>query len=380
MTLFRVPVILATAAAVFLSAACTERPTLQAPGYRLARPIEGVTAAAMLGFAMFPDSDDEAVVVTQFGELWRISVSGAFPMEPFGNLSSFLIRPPSSEEGLLGFAFSPTYAEDGYVYVYYTADGPRRSVLARFSVVNGVMAGGSQEVLLEVEQPRPHHNGGQLAFGPDGYLYVGLGDGGGNSDPDLNGQNLEMLLATILRIDVSGEGGYTIPPDNPFVGQEGAREEIYAYGLRNPWRFSFDRETGDLWVGDVGEGRWEEVNRVEAGGNYGWSILEGHECLREPNCDRTGLIPPRAVYGRDDGCAIIGGHVYRGKAMPELSGWYIYGDHCTGNVWALNTEDESEPVLLTRGDVSISSWGELPNGELVAVTFRQEVLHLERAE
>ncbi len=176
---------------------------------------------------------------------------------------------------------------------------------------------------------------------------------------------------------MSGEG-YAVPPDNPFVGTPGARPEIYAYGLRNPWRFSFDRATGDLWAGDVGQNRWEEVDRIVAGANYGWNVIEGFECFDSSTCDTSGLEPPRAAYGRDDGCSVTGGYVYRGPSMPELNGWYVYGDFCSGRIWAVNTADDSPPVLLTDTGLPIASFGELPDGQLLVLTFENVIYRLQR--
>ncbi|MDP3768778.1 MAG: PQQ-dependent sugar dehydrogenase, partial [Dehalococcoidia bacterium] len=169
------------------------------------------------------------------------------------------------------------------------------------------------------------------------------------------------------------------PPDNPFVDTPGALPEIYAYGLRNPWRFSFDRETGDLWAADVGQEAWEETDRIDAGGNYGWNIQEGFDCFAAPECDTEGLIQPRSAYQNDGDCSVTGGFVYRGSALPELDGWYVYGDFCSGNVWAVNTDDDSEPVLLAESGRMITSFGELPDGELVAVTYGNALARLERS-
>ena len=168
-----------------------------------------------------------------------------------------------------------------------------------------------------------------------------------------------------------------MPPDNPFVDVAGAAPEKYAYGLRNPWRFSFDPATGDLWAGDVGQDKWEEIDRIVAGGNYGWSIMEGFECYRTPDCDQTGLILPRAAYGHDVGCSVTGGYVYRGAAMPELQGWYVYGDYCSGRIWALDTASDSDPVLLAEPGHPITSFGVLPDGEIVAVSFDKAIYRLE---
>ncbi len=332
----------------------------------------------MLGFATLPGNPNEAVVLTQGGAIYRVALDNSAPPAVFGDVSSLLIANPGSEEGLLGLAFSPRFQSDGRVFIDYSAGNPRRSVLARFNVSGGVMDMASERVILEVPQPFANHNGGQLAFGPDGYLYWGLGDGGSEGDPRQNGQKLDTLLSSILRLDVSGDG-YVVPPDNPFVSVPGALPEKYAYGLRNPWRFSFDPATGDLWVGDVGQDKWEEIDRIVVGGNYGWSIMEGLECYRTPNCDQTGLTLPRAVYGHDLGCAIIGGYVYRGGAMPELQGWLVYGDYCSGRVWALDAVSNSAPVLLANSGHPIASFGVLPNGEIVALSFDKAIYQLERA-
>jgi glucose/arabinose dehydrogenase len=334
--------------------------------------------SGMLDFAAIPGSPNEAVVVTQGGVIYRIAIDGSFPPAVFGDVSGLLIANPGSEEGLLGLTFSPAFVRDGRVFIDYSAGNPRRSVLARFNVVNGAMDMTSQRVILEVPQPFANHNGGQLAFGPDGFLYWGLGDGGSEGDPLQNGQKLSTLLSSILRLDVSGDT-YAVPPANPFLNAPGAPPEKYAYGLRNPWRFSFDSVTGDLWAGDVGQDKWEEIDRIVSGGNYGWSIMEGFECYRTPNCDQTNLILPRAAYGHDVGCAIIGGYVYRGAAMPELQGWLVYGDYCSGRVWALDTTSNSAPVLLAEPGHPITSFGVLPNGEIVVISFDKAVYQLERA-
>lgn len=345
--------------------------------YKLVPALESATYDRMVGFSMIPDAGDDAVLLTQGGVIWRLSLDEGFPATVFGDISDRLIDSRGNEEGLLGLAFAPNFDVEKRVYLYYTAGNPRRSVLSRFRVANGTMDMTSEHVILEIPQPFANHNGGQIAFGADGYLYVALGDGGSAGDPQDNGQNLSTLLGSILRLDVSGED-YAIPSDNPFVDTPGAMPEIYAYGLRNPWRFSFDRATGDLWAGDVGQDMWEEVDRIIPGGNYGWNIMEGLECYQASSCDTTGLQIPRAVYGHDAGCSVTGGYVYRGPSMPELNGWYVYGDFCTGRIWAVNTADESPPVLLAETGLPITSFGELPDGELLVLTFVNAVFRLER--
>ena len=346
--------------------------------YALVAALPAATFDRMLGFATIPGPGDNAVIVTQGGEVWRVPLGGGSPAL-YGDLSGLLISSPGNEEGLLGLAFSPGFQSDGRVYVYYTAGNPRRSVLSRFRVVSGSIDPGSETVILEVAQPFANHNGGQIAFGPDGYLYVALGDGGAGGDPQGNGQDLSTLLGSILRLDVSGSG-YAVPPDNPFVGTPGARGEIYAYGLRNPWRFSFDRASGDIWAADVGQNRWEEVDRIVAGGNYGWNVMEGFECFQPPSgCSVAGLRLPRAAYPNGVDCSVTGGFVYRGSSLPELDGWYVYGDFCSGHIWAVNTADDSPPVLLAETGLPIASFGELPDGELLALTFANAVFRLTRS-
>jgi glucose/arabinose dehydrogenase len=360
--------------------ATTPAATPAAGAYEVVEALPSATFERMLGFATIPGAADEAVVVTQGGEIWRVSLSDSFSPKEFGDVSDRVIDYRAENEGgLLGLAFSPDFRLDGRVYLYFTAGDPRRSVLSRFQVVGDVMDVESETVLLEVPQPFGNHNGGQITFGPDGYLYVALGDGGSAGDPEGNGQDLSTLLGSILRLDVSGED-YAVPPDNPFVDTPGARPEIYAYGLRNPWRFSFDRASGDLWAGDVGQNRWEEVDRIAPGANYGWNVMEGFECFEPSDCDTGGLESPRAVYGREDGCSVTGGYVYRGTSMPELNGWYVYGDYCSGKIWAVDTADDSAPVLLADSGLPIASFGELPDGELLVLTFDNAVYQLQRSE
>ena len=283
-----------------------------------------------------------------------------------------------NEEGLLGLAFDPAYVENGYFYVYYSAARPRRSVISRFSVSPGNpnrADSGSELVFMEVEQPYSNHNGGHLVFSPDGMLYVGLGDGGAAGDPQGNGQDTSTLLGSILRIDVSrldDLGTYEVPEDNPLAGRGGAaRGEIWAYGLRNPWRFSFDRETGTLWAADVGQNLYEEIDIIRPGLNYGWNVMEGSHCFRQQGCDAQGLTMPVAEYGRDGGCSVTGGHVYRGRRIPSLYGAYLYGDFCSGKIWALRHDGAAvtEHMEIADTGLSISSFGEDPSGEVYVLTF-----------
>ena len=273
-----------------------------------------------------------------------------------------------NEEGLLGFALAPDFASSGVFYVHYSAANPRRGVISRFQSNAQLTAGqpASEAVLLAVAQPFSNHNGGQVSFGPDGYLYIALGDGGSARDPRRNGQNLGTLLGSLLRIDVSA-AAYAVPPDNPFVRQAGARAEIWAYGLRNPWRFSFDTRTGDLWLGDVGQNRREEVNLIRRGGNYGWNVMEGSECLGGGNaCAMSGKTQPIVEYETGPNCSVTGGFVYRGEAMTALRGAYVFGDYCSGRIWTLRSDGASggEPRQIARADFRISSFAVDDRGEL----------------
>lgn len=315
-----------------------------------------------------PDDKNGLIFVTeQSGVIYSFTTN-----QPQQSLHVFLditnrVNRGGNEEGLLGFTFDPKYQDNGYFYVYYSATNPRRSVVSRFSLDRenlNVATPQTEAIIMEIEQPYSNHNGGQLAFGPDGYLYIGLGDGGSSGDPQHNGQNLDTLLGKILRIDVnelSAKGDYKIPPDNPFVGITGARAEIWALGLRNPWRFSFDKNTGLLWAGDVGQNKWEEIDIIIKGGNYGWNIMEGFHCYSPSNdCTQSGLTLPLFEYDHSQGCSVTGGYVYRGDKIPSLKGYYIYGDYCSGNIWALryNGNPLIQNILLTKSGLRITSFGE----------------------
>jgi glucose/arabinose dehydrogenase len=266
--------------------------------------------------------------------------------------------------GLLSIAFHPEFKENGRFFVNYTSSsGGLHTVISEFQVSNNpdVADTKSERIILTVDQPFTNHNGGQIAFGPDGYLYIGMGDGGSANDPHRHGQNLSTLLGAMLRIDVDKKDGYGIPSDNPFKAQPNARPEIWAYGLRNPWRFSFDPLTGILYAGDVGQDNREEIDIIEQGRNYGWNIMEGFICTPGVNskCDKTGLTLPIVDYGRDDGVSVIGGFVYRGHEIPGLCGSYIYGDWGSGKIWALRRDGDevAENKMLLDTRLSISSFG-----------------------
>ena len=364
-----------------------------ADGFTLAQIAPEANWSAMTGLHPLPESSDEALVLTQDGHIWRISLSSAFTPAPFADLTGILATNRTLEDGLLGFAYSPDYATDRNVYVYYNAPAhpgfSYREVLSRFHVSGDALETGSQQILIDLDDSRPWHNGGQLAFGPDGMLYLGIGDGGWAGDPDGHGQSLATLFGKVLRLDVTGQTTYAIPADNPFVNTPGSLGEIYAYGFRNPWRFSFDGPTGELWLGDVGQWNWEEIDNVVAGGNYGWNVMEGNNCFNVAPGSCTppaGYVPPRDVYCHDDympscplpdTCAVIGGSVYRGSAMPDLYGWYVFGDYCSGEVWALYPGSSNGPaVRLLDSAYLITSLAMLPDGEIAVITQNNAIFEL----
>lgn len=284
---------------------------------------------------------------------------------------------PTGEGGLLGMAFSPSFAGSGDVFLYYTETGPDSSTplvsnVSRFAVnAGGIIDSGSESLVLSVDQPATNHNGGDLAFGPDGYLYIALGDGGGTGDPFLNGQDTTTLLGSILRIDVDGPQPYAIPAGNVFASSSTDRREIFAWGLRNPWRFSFDRAAGGLWAGDVGQDNWEEVDLIVSGGNYGWNVEEGAHCFSPPTgCDDTGLIDPVVEYDHTQGQSITGGYVYRGSAIPQVQGFYLFADWVTGRLWGFDiNRSPPEVILFEEAGFRIVSFAEDTDGELYVLDY-----------
>ncbi len=358
----------------------TTKPSpLSAIALRLERIFPNLSFTRVTNLVQSPTGPGVWFVTEQSGRVWALqnSPQGA-KATLFLDITRNVLR-LHNEEGLLGLALDPSYAGNGYLYLYYSAANPWRNVLARFtrSPDYPLEADPASElVILEVEKSFGNHNGGQLAFGPDGYLYVGVGDGGGQGDPYGNGQSRLSFLGKILRLDVEGAGkspgvsGYRIPTDNPFVALSSARGELWAYGLRNPWRFSFDPATGRLWAGDVGQAQWEEVDVIKKGGNYGWNVREGDHCFSpSQGCDDQGVEPPITEYSHALGCSITGGYVYRGKAIPGLAGAYLYADYCSGALWGLRYDGKrvTEQATLAETGLKVISFAQDRDGELYIV-------------
>ena len=334
------------------------------------------------------DGSGRLIVVEQPGRI-RVVRDGEVLAEPFLDIVE-LVNSEGNEQGLLSVAFHPDYEENGLFYVGYTArratgDSVGDNTVARYRVSADDpdrADSASGEILLAVPDPFRNHNGGLVMFGPDGYLYVGLGDGGSSGDPEENAEDPDALLGKILRLDVDGAADgepYAIPPDNPFADGEGGAPEVWAYGLRNPWRFSFDRATGDLWIADVGQNAFEEVNvqpaASEGGENYGWDLMEGTHCFEDEDCAATAedqdLILPVAEYDHDFGISVTGGYVYRGDAVPTLRGVYLYADFGTGLVWGLGRDAAGDWVTSDPVETGLnpSSFGEDEAGELYVTAF-----------
>ena len=346
------------------------RPPL--PALQLTSFVSGL--AAPVGMEAAHDGSGRLFVLEQAGRI-RIIRNSAVVAAPFLDIVPKVAS--GGELGLLGLAFHPAYASNRKFYVDYTRPlgAQWETVIAEYlasSTDPDQADPNSERILLTVAQPFSNHNGGQLAFGPDGFLYIALGDGGGGGDPNGNGQNTQVLLGKILRIDVNSSSGgrqYAIPPENPFANGGGA-PEVFAYGFRNPWRFSFDSATGTLFAGDVGESSFEEVDIVQKGANYGWNVMEGSHCFKPAiGCSTTGLTLPINDYGRDQGSTVIGGFVYRGATIPNLVNAYVFGDFGSGRIWGLrqNSSGTWDRTQLASTVKSISSFGRDDNGELYAV-------------
>jgi glucose/arabinose dehydrogenase len=327
-----------------------------------------------------PKQDRRLFVVEQAGVI-RIIADGQLLVTPFLDIRDRVGS--GGERGLLSVAFHPDYTNNGFFYVNYTdRDGDTRVERYTVTAVPKLADPTSAKLILTVDQPFGNHNGGLIAFGPDGMLYIGMGDGGSGGDPLRHGQNRNTLLGALLRIDVDGGDPYAVPPDNPFVGSPGARGEIWAYGLRNPWRFAFDREAGTLYIADVGQNRWEEVNVVSdaAGGlNYGWNIMEGAHCFATDPCDNSGLVLPAIEYGHADGCSVIGGYVYRGTSIPAIRGHYLYADFCAGFLRSFRFADGivADKRQWNVGDLGqVTSFGEDSQGAIYILSNNGRVYRL----
>jgi glucose/arabinose dehydrogenase len=316
--------------------------------------------------------DDRLFVVEQAGRI-RLIVGGQLVETPFLDIQQRVRS--GGEQGLLGLAFHPDYSRNGRFFVNYTRQSDDATVVAEYKVSpNANVAQNAERVLLVVAQPFTNNNGGMIEFGPDRFLYIGLGDGGSAGDPRNRAQNKGELLGKILRIDVDGAAPYAIPPDNPFAGG-GGRPEIFALGFRNPWRFSFDRQRGDLWLGDVGQNSWEEISIIRRGENHGWRVMEGTHCFHpRKDCTTSELKLPVVQYRNTVGrCAVTGGYVYRGSRIPSLANTYVYGDYCTGEIFAFARS--TVRVLLTT-KLWIASFGEDQSGELYVVNLKGSIHRL----
>ncbi len=310
-------------------------------------------------------------VVEQPGRVVRLTLDGQ--REVYIDITD-RVDSKANEAGLLGMAFHPDFVNNGEVFLSYTRAGaPLVSYVSRFLLDKSTnqLKADSEQIILILDQPYSNHNGGQIGFDLNGNLLIGFGDGGSGGDPQHNGQNPRNLLGALLRLDINHGSPYTIPADNPFADGKSGAPEVYAYGLRNPWRWSFDRKNGELWVADVGQGNWEEIDRVTAGGNYGWNLREGKHCYNSESCDASNLIDPVAEYSHAEGCSITGGYVYRGKALADLVGRYLYADFCSGKIWALQNTGENtyQSTLLLDSNLNISSFAEDNDGELYVMDY-----------
>jgi len=340
------------------------------------------------------NSSDTLFIVEQHGVVQRL-INGEVATSALLNIRNRVHQPkmPGDERGLLGFALHPQFSKNGRIFVNYV-NKKDSTVIAEYKVdpKTRIADEKKEKIILKFQQPYSNHNGGQLAFGPDGFLYIAVGDGGYAGDPHENGQNIETIFGTILRIDIDGKTPYEIPVDNPFLNEKKAKGEIYWYGLRNAWRFSFDANTGDLYIGDVGQSSWEEIDYLPAkspGANFGWNKMEGAHCYPPgEDCEKDGLVLPifeypnnanfmKTLIGWDQndaqGCSVTGGYVYRGSQIPELYGHYIFGDYCTGKVWSFivkNGISQNFAEWKINGlekDLYLSSFGEDGKGELYIV-------------
>jgi glucose/arabinose dehydrogenase len=324
-----------------------------------------------------PDGSKRLFILEREGRVRVADANGQLRPTPFLDLTQDTST--STEEGLLGLAFHPAFAQNGYVYIDHTANDASVHII-RYTVPPDhpdQVDPATAQTVMEVPKQSKYHNGGTLQFGPDGYLYVSMGD----DEQSEKAQDVTSIFGKILRIDVDSAEPYAIPPSNPFVNQSGARGEIWSYGFRNPWRFSFDRTTGDMWMGDVGDAKAEEVDfqpaNSQGGENYGWPMLEGNECMIAEHCHDPGLVAPLVTYGHDMNCAVMGGYVYRGQTAQGLAGSYLFGDLCTGGVFTLRGSAEQGWKRLELGfqPIKIASFGEDPGGEMYVVDMQSGVIY-----
>ena len=354
------------------------------PSVDLEEVFPGASFSQPVAVLQHPDETERWYVVEQSGVVQTVATTDPSATQVFIDISDRVTF--SGEAGLLGMAFHPNFAGNQLIFLCYTGPGsPLITYVSSFvASADGLTADpDSETVLFSVAQPYTNHNGGWIDFGSDGFLYIALGDGGDGGDPDGNGQNTQTWLGAILRIDVDNDDlvrgtPYAIPADNPFSANNDCTSddgcpEIYAYGFRNPWRGSFDIDTGDLWVGDVGQGAREEIDWVDpdVGRNYGWNIMEGDLCFNATTCDITGLVLPVVDYGRSDGRSVTGGYIYRGSELPEFFGDYIYGDFVTGRIWRIIDAENGgfEVEELNRSGLNISAFGQDRSGEVYVVSY-----------
>jgi glucose/arabinose dehydrogenase len=363
----------AGALAALLGFGCSAKPSEstsfpEISGFRLEAVATGLSEPVHVAA---PAGDSRLFIVEQAGRI-RILSGGRVLSQPFLDIRDIVSS--GGERGLLSVAFHPDYRRTGTFFVNYTDDnGDTRVVRYAVSGDSNVANRSNAKQILFIAQPYANHNGGHIVFGPDGMLYIGMGDGGSGGDPENRAQRLDTLLGKMLRIDVDHGDPYAIPPDNPFVGRAGALPEIWAYGLRNPWRFCFDPVDGTVVIGDVGQNRWEEIHvapAAEAGLNYGWRLMEGNHCYHPPRCNPAGLVRPTVEYSHSHGCSVTGGEVYRGTRLPGLIGHYVYADFCSGWIRSFRlvggqVTDHHEWRLDQRP--SVSSFGVDGAGELYVV-------------
>ena len=326
-------------------------------------------------FMLQPPGQGDWFLVEKGGRVLRLT-PGSKTRDVVLDISDRVDDGPN-EAGLFSIAFHPQFSQNSALFLSYTAnESTLTSRLSRFLMAaDGNIDAASEQVLLQVAQPYSNHNGGHIAFGPDGHLYFGLGDGGSGGDPEGHGQNTQTLLGAMLRLSVSAQGGYSTVASNPFVGKADGKDEIFAWGLRNPWRWSFDRSTGDLWIADVGQNSWEEISRVTGPANLGWNILEGRECYRDSACNTEGLLEPVAVYeNAGSNCSITGGYVYRGERIKALQGQYLFADFCSGKIAALDgSTGKAEIRWLLDSGTNIASFAEDHQGELYVLSLAGEI-------